>query len=498
MEHPEMKKPRARFSRRLVLWLTLAAVALTAALVALLPTIQARLPGPNAAVIDTTPSHRTLYESGEETPSEIEISHRDGERYTLLCREDALYLEGENGENTRINESYSSEILAAAASLGVEDVVCEDESELGSALADMGFDPPLLTAEVRYPDGRSVTVELGDSVPDTGYSYCRWSGDPGVYMCDSTLYDAFGMSANMLLAVEQPFFLSSLVERLTLTPLEGAPLDMTFAENGAGTLRAPYAYPMDAGTASSLLSAVQNFRLGVKLEAVTEENQAMYGFDAPSAVVEIYQRAGVESKIDADGTLRTYQTEPSVTTVTIGSPDGEYFYYCEYGDTCYRVSGFLCAAFLAATADSVVSRAPADMGGEELTAITVQAGGGVMDMRVTRTERVLENNQLETDEYGNVIYDVSVTVNGEPSTQETYDALVDRLARMTVSGDRPAGELTGTPNWQITLTTVSGETRVIAGYPMDAFSDAIAVGGVAKHYINGDALQIALGELYPG
>ena len=45
--------------------------------------------------------------------------------------------------------------------------------------------------------------------------------------------------------------------------------------------------------------------------------------------------------------------------------------------------------------------------------------------------------------------------------------------------------------------TVGGATRTLAAYPMDAFSDVLTVDGVAMHYLNAEAIQIAMGELYP-
>ena len=40
-------------------------------------------------------------------------------------------------------------------------------------------------------------------------------------------------------------------------------------------------------------------------------------------------------------------------------------------------------------------------------------------------------------------------------------------------------------------------TRTLAAYPKDTFSDVLTVDGVAMHYLNAEAIQIALGELYP-
>ncbi len=108
---------------------------------------------------------------------------------------------------------------------------------------------------------------------------------------------------------------------------------------------------------------------------------------------------------------------------------------------------------------------------------------------------MLPNNELATDEYGNLLYTVDVTRNGEPLSLDAFTALADRLGQMTVSGMLSAPQAPeGTPVWQMTLTTVKGVSRTLAAYPLDAFQYVLAVDGVALCQISKEALEIALGE----
>ena len=84
-------------------------------------------------------------------------------------------------------------------------------------------------------------------------------------------------------------------------------------------------------------------------------------------------------------------------------------------------------------------------------------------MTAQYTERVLPNNDIETDAEGNTVYD-------------------------TVPEDE-------TPRWRIVLTTVGGTTREIAAYRLDAFSDALAVDGVAIHYVHEEVIDLILADL---
>ena len=121
-----------------------------------------------------------------------------------------------------------------------------------------------------------------------------------------------------------------------------------------------------------------------------------------------------------------------------------------------------------------------------------------MDIKAVYTQKVTENNEVEKDEKGNVVYDIAATCNGQTITADAFTSLVERLKEMTVSGSLGESQVpAGTPRWQMTLTTTGGQSRTLAAYPMDTFNDILAVDGVALQYLNAEAIQIALGELYP-
>lgn len=122
-----------------------------------------------------------------------------------------------------------------------------------------------------------------------------------------------------------------------------------------------------------------------------------------------------------------------------------------------------------------------------------------MDIRITRTEQVLQNNELATDDNGNILYDTLITLNGESIPEAKYNQLLEGLQGLTASDDLDPSWLqtTASPRWRMTITTTGGTTRTILAYPLDAFSNALVVDGVAKHYIHVEALEIAIGEFLP-
>lgn len=507
MEHPEKKGnklPRERRISRRTRWMILigGAVAVAAAFVLLLPTIKARFPTQFAESVQADLTFRTLATGDVNVLDSITVTHTDGEKYTLLYRDQNLYLQGKDGDSDLVNEGYTDEIVQAATDIAVEDTVTENVSEVSGYLKDMGLEPPQITVKVVYANGKEVELQLGAQVPDTTYHYYRWSGDTGVYMCDSGIYEAFEYTAHMLMPVEQPELVPALIDRLTIDTQTGGTMECTFVADGTdaylGTLKQPYTYPMDSEATTALLNALKNFRLGTKLGPVTADNRAQYGLDTPTSVVDVHQQKGLNSKIDAQGVLQSYQTEEQTIHLKFGAKDGEYFYFCEYSGVCYRVSSFLVTTLINADPEKYLSRAPADMGSANIASLAVQLGNGALDVRATYNEHVQANNQIETDQDGNTVYDVTVTVNGTAISTDAFDSLVSRLKQMTVSGRlSTADPPTGTPRWQMTITTTGGATRTLAAYPMDAFSDVLVVDGVAMHYLNAEAIQIALAELYP-
>lgn len=476
-----------------------AVLLLAAAFVFLLPLITKTFPARESRTFSYAPTYLTVAQLDAGALETITVSHADGERYTLVCQDGILSLQTEGGALEAISAAVSDRFIKYATTIYVEDTITSDAGELLDELPAMGLEPPQITATAAFADGSEISIFLGDTMLDTTYHYYRWSGDNSVYLCNTGVYETFEYTADMLRSVTQPVIVPSLVERVAIRRGDAVPVVCALETDAEGTVRgtlqSPYVYPMDSSAAGDLLAAVKNFRLGARLRPLTAETLSTYGFDAPQAVVTIEQQRGLYSQIGANGALQSEIVEPSSVTLTLGNADGEFFYYCAYEGTCYRVSGFLVGAFLNADAAAFATRNPADLGDVAYRSVSLQTGDGALDICAEYIETVLPNNELETDEDGNVVYTVQVSCNGSAVSAGAFEGLVARLRQMTVSGTlEGVRELAGAPRWQMTLTTAQGDTRTLAAYPADAFHDALAVDGVALHYISDEALEIALGE----
>lgn len=473
-----------------------AALALAVAFILLLPAIRERYPSAKVQVEVIPSTFRTLEVRKAQEISSVTVYPAAADSYTLRMRDGALYLELE-GELRDINDLYAQELLEVFTHIVAQETVTEDASEVEEHLLDMGLAPAKAKAVIRYQDGSEATLEVGGPVPHTTYAYYRWSGDPGIYMCDVGITEALALTQSHLLPVSQPVVYPSLVSGLRLANAKGESR-FAFEAGTTGALVEPFAYPLADTAVDQLLSAVENFRLGTREDVITDENRAFYGFDQPLCTVEIHQQAGVTNQIGADGALTTAQVPAQSLRFVIGRAQGDYFYTCEYEGDCYFISRFLAETLVGVDRDSLLSRNPASMGDALIASVAISAPEGTLAVDVLRAERVLPNNQLEMDENGNLAYDTLIAINGQEGTQEQLDELISRLQTLTAAGSVPddfALADAAQPRWSITVETTGGDVRQIDAYRMDAFSDALVVDGVMRHYVHSDAIDVVTAGL---
>lgn len=501
MERPERKAAGKPRRVRFTLILTICLVVFAGLFYfVLLPYIQSLYPSRALPIIQANKTVKTLGTTDYSTIDTIEVRHSwDGESYTLVNKGGTLYLrEGE--ELIAINEAYSDEIFSEASEFIVQDTVSSRLDEVKEGLTDMELDPARITVDVTLSGGDSYSLLYGGVVPETPHRYFRWTGSDGVYMIDVGSYECFEVTAKMLLPGEQIALSKNLIDLVRIERPDIGVMEIGFLTDIDGRVSArllsPISYPISQATCESILTALGNLRLGTFQGALTDENRAIYGLDAPAMTIEASWREGLYTDIDETGELVVKTIEKSALRLSIGREEGDYFRYAEYRDGCYYVNSFLMTTLLNATPESLITRAPADMGEADIKSVTIQKGDRLTELRISRTERVLENNALETDDSGNILYDVTATVNGTDTPIETAEALIARLKGMTVSGELPKDYQKGAdaPRWQIVITTEDGESRTITAYPLDALFDAVYVDGTAAHYIHSEAIDIILGQ----
>ncbi len=498
MQHPQKKKEKKTPSR----WWLAALLSLIVLALAAVVVVQRLHPAPKGKLYpDPAPvlNYETLQVNDTEQLSSITVSHREGESYTLRYQDGVLLLE-RDGQLLDLNDSLCAELIKAVSTIAIEDVVTRDATEVTEHLADMGLEPPKMTVTITYTDGRQDVLFIGNGVPNTTYSYYRWSGDAGIYMCDAGIPEIFGYTANQLLPVTQPQLEGDLVDRLVITK-PTAQMELTLSVDAAGVvtgaMETPVTYPLALDSAAALITALNNFRLGTPLgdaEALSAEN----GFDDPICTVDIHQREGMFTRINEAGEMVVETMPAQQLRFVFGRAEGEYFYTCAYEGQAYLVSRFLVEPLVAAAPEKLVTLHPANIGTIPAQ-IDVETENGSFTVVYTQTLRVTEDGQPELSENGEWLCDNSAAVNGQEVPYERAEALVNRLCNMSFSGTVPKDWSPGDalPRWRISLTQPNGAVRTLTAYRLDAFTDAVAVDGVLLHCCYTEALEMALGDWIP-
>ncbi len=493
MHHPPKKQPGRSKKRRIVV-LTMLALVLALTLVGLLPVIRRAFPAQKLDYEVVQSTVRTLDTREADAIKAITIDPDGINSYTLQMQDGMLMLE-RDGSLIAIAENFQQDILDTVTRISVQNTVTENAADAADELTAMGLDQPQCRAVVRYHDGSEETMEVGAQAYDSADYYFRWSGAEGIYLCHSGVLEALSTAPNLLIPFEQTTIYSHLTESLHITNAAGE-WKIAFENPSAGALAEPFCYPVADETIQTLMTALGSFRLGAYEAPLTDENAAEYGFDNPLCTMEIVQRAGAANVIDENGGLATAEVPAQTLRYVIGREEGDFFYTCAYQNHVYLISRFLTETLVQADLNRMLSRMPAAMGEKLLSHIVFETPDQTVEVAITRTESVLANNELELDADGNIVYQTQMTVNGNEAPQERLDELLDRLNNFAVEGDIPQGVFEeAEPRWRITLVTEDGGVRVLEGFRLDAFSDAVAVDGVMRHYVTNEAIDMLMAGL---
>ena len=493
MQHP----PKVDFKEKSTVWVWVGAVSalvLAVALLVLIPIIQQRHPAEKQTIPVADQPVRTLEIADASQVQSITVYPHGEESYTLVMQDGQLYADTPAGP-VQLNQDYADELLKAVTEMTVQGVVADHQQEVQEGLEEMGLQPPVSRAVVRYADGSQQSIEIGNQVPGTSYSYYRWSGADGVYMCDEGIRDALNRSYKRMLPLTQPEIVGSLLTQLRLDEMTVC-FDVDEAGQLQATLTEPYIYPVSDEETQNLVTLLENFRLGTQEPQINEQNRGDYGFDDPLCIVEVQTREGTASSVDEDGQLTLEQVPAQTLRFVIGREEGDYYYTCEYNGGYYLISRFLAEGLVTATPGGLATRNPASLGDAFITDVSIETAGNSLQVQVSRTQRVLPNNQVETDTDGTVLYDTSILFNGETASQERLDELLDHLNQLTTTGDAPANWLPSAqekPRWTIRLQTEGGRQRLLEAYRLDTFTDVLCVDGVSLHTLDDEAIARVLG-----
>ncbi len=484
MEKPVKKRKRSLPPRNILVLSVLGAAFILGIVLLLVPSLF----GTKVPEVETT--YRVLSSHKTEEVTHVTVTRRDGTGYALGAKDGKLYVPEK--PDFVMDETLEQDVLTAAAIVAIEDTVYEAKEEWEKNRSDFGLGPAALTVDVGYKDGKAVTYFIGGKAPDSNLYYFELAGDPGLYLAPGDLINLFGEDVTYLHKVSQPIVHYQRIDKITIQNGDGeitaawALETAITAENALSAWRmtAPYSYPCDEQAMKTLLTAMGKLYLGRFVTTATEEAKAQYGFSPAQRVITLHQAAGKMATINNSGAYTVTDYPETTLTLAVGNSAGDYVDYCMLDGSIYLVSSLSQPLLNKLVPESTLLMQPAAIAMDDIASLTVEKDTEKFTYTLRRQERVLPNNELATDEAGNVIMDTFVEKDGQTADFAAFDAALTSLQTVTVSGRLPGGFVPAqVPNLRLVFTLVDGRTRTLECVEFDSLQDALSVDGVFLHYL---------------
>lgn len=425
----------------------------------------------------------TLLDRPLEEVASVTVTPRNEKTYTLLWLDDHFALEGHEADELR--EIVTDEIRISVSELPAENVLLDDLPGSKSVTqADFGLDPAWAAVEVTYLDGQRARLLIGNLTPneETPQRYCMLAGDKRLFTILSADSEAFSYREEALRAFAQPNLNGALLDRIEIT----GDTELILAYTPSGWLmEKPYQYPAAIPRTDSLLKSVENMRFEACLGDARDTDLSAMGLETPALTVRLTQAASVISGETTEGEQVSLNVPEKTYTLLIGAETGKSGVYLIWEGKAYLASNFLLGFWKQLQPRDYLLKTPINFLINNLSAVRFSSAEASGAYLVEMVESIAENNQIETDEYGRVLYDCEVKREGESGKMdaERFTDWYVRLAGLGADGDLPEDfSLTGESRVQITIQN-DHLTRTVAFYPYDTLHDAMAVDGVALFYI---------------
>lgn len=403
------------------------------------------------------------------------VTQEDGV-FTLTGRPDFVF-----------SENMLTPLLANAALVYAEEKVME-LSGSGYSARDFGLAEGCIRVSVRYADGAEIAFRIGHPLPqETPMYYLQVEGDTGLYAAAQDVQEVFMLSADALHAVTDPALKADLIDRVAFTGENPFTMERLGSE---WYLTAPFRYPLSPVKVNAFLQKLEDIRFAQYVAPADSADLAALGLSPARRQMVVSIAPSILTGYDENGQEIASQALSAYDiSFQCGSDKGDVLFYCLYRGDVVLATRFSAAALLSQTYDTLLQPAPFGIPVNELTRLEWKTGDLTRAWDITLHERVLENNEFETDASGNILYDVRVWQDGAEADSEAFLLFYSRLVDVASSQLLPADyAVSGAPALVITLFRESG-AREIALYPYGELHYALSVDGAALYYISRDALD---------
>ena len=426
----------------------------------------------------------TLLDHDEETIERITVHPSRTDSYTLVRTSDGIILEGQ--PEYPLRDEFVRVLFYYAGHLNADDFVTEADS---ARLEDYGLQPGVCGVRVTLLSGEEYHITLGNTVPmDEIRYYACVSGKPGIYTVTTDVMDALNLQFNMLHPVPKLSVSADLIDCVTCSEGWDEPYFSAERTDTGWSLTAPFRYPLSTEKMEKLLFGLENLRFSTWVGKDTALNRHRYGFEAPGMILSLDFAPSVLTVPDEDGNEHTYDLPASNITIRKGGKYSDTASYYLFNGEIVTGTVVTFSAVSKLNWQECVTATPFLFGQNNLSEAVVVANGTETKYEIRYVERVLPNNQFETNEYGNTVYEMRVRKNGQPFDAYAFSEYYAKLAALSEAVPLYQTELPEylwvPGNKDVPLVTVRVKTEngkaemTVSLYPGPVGRDYLAVDGV--------------------
>lgn len=425
-----------------------------------------------------------IFSCGRDDVQEIEITPRSGNAYTLERTEDSYLLKDD--PDYPLRENRINAILNCAATIEVQNTVLDTKEE-NVNLSEFGLNPAKVSMRIRGENGHHCTLSVGILSPEeTPLYYAMIEGDSRLFLVNEDVYDTLCYEKRSLHPVYTPKIQGDLIDKITVVQNK---TEFAAVYHPSGwQMISPYPYPLDTTRIESLLDSLENIAFAEYIGEADELDLGEYGLDAPRKTLQLDFSASSLTAYDEEGETHLFDIPESTVKIDVGNAYSEVASYLMY-EGHVMTGTVLSFAFLENfDYEKLLLQNPINFASNDLSQVTVKIGDRTDIWTVSLVEKILENNEIKTDEYGNYIYEVYAYKNGERIDTTDFLRSYQKLIAITPAGKMEKGFIPD-KEARLTVTIVNADqslSRCVEIYPYNDAFDALAVDGVCLYYISRD------------
>ena len=422
----------------------------------------------------------TMYRMDGSVLSSVTL-YRGGEKQlTLIKKDGGLVLEGDEGYALR--DTAVADLLALSESCAADDILLDGKDY---APASFGLDPAERSARFRYADGTELTLSVGAALPiENPRYYAAVSGQDRLYSVTPDVRDAVSKTLLSIHPVESPKVKSDLVDRIAVSG------DVTFdavRTDEGWQLTAPFSYPLSDTAMASLLDQLDRLRFAAWIGAADSLPLSEYGLSPAVRTLTLTFPETVVTAPDEEGNSVSFSLPGSDLTFALGNAINDTSYYILHEGQVYSATLLTFSFFTRFSLDRYLQPAPVSILPSHLSGVRFELDGAAVSYDIALSEKVLPNNQLEADEYGNVLFEMRITRDGAAVDPDAFVRWYQSLASIAGTQRTAPAELSpgAEPILSVTLLHEnSALSRTVTICPGDAVQDILFVNGVSVYRID--------------